>query len=244
VEAILEDARQSARFEITERHMAHLPEPVQRYLRLAGISGKPNVRTVYLRQQGLFRMKPEQRWLPFTAGQHFGTNAPAFVWDAKIQLLPLVSVSVTDLFFRGHGRLQAKLLSLVPVADARGPEVDQGEMLRYLAEMAWFPTAWVSPYLEWESHDIYSANVTLLSSGLAVSAVLHFDEAGQLCRVAAQRYMESGGRFFLHDWSGEFSDYRDFAGLLVPSKASVIWHLPSGDFTYFRGEVTHLDYGL
>lgn len=242
VSQILNRGRESTAFDITEEHLFHLPEPVQRYLRSVGIVGKRNIRTVRLKQKGVFRRG--QRWLPFTAEQFFATDPPGFVWQAQVQFLPLLNFSVTDMFVDGHGRLQAKLLSLFKVVEASGPEADQGELLRYLAEIAWFPTAWLSPYIEWESIDARAAKVTLRLPSLAVSAVLHFDDESRLCRVTAQRHMEEGGRFPLRDWSGQVSEYRRIAGLLVPVKANAMWHLESGDLEYFRGEVTQIEHDI
>ncbi len=51
-------------------------------------------------------------------------------------------------------------------------------------------------------------------------------------------------RFSLREWSGHFDDYEPIAGLLVPLKASAMWHLRSGDLEYFRGEVTEIEYDL
>jgi hypothetical protein len=229
---------------ITKEDLHQLPEPVQRYLRSVGIVGKRRIRTARQRQTGFFRMKQGGRWLPFSAEQHITTDPPGFVWRANIQFLPLVNLSVTDLFTRGHGELQAKLFSFLKVAGASGPETDQGELLRYLAEIAWFPTAWLSSYLEWESIDSRSAKVTLQLSSLKALAVLHFDDDSRLCNVTAQRYMIDAGRFRLREWSGQFSEYRLIAGMLIPARANVLWRLEAGDFEYFRGQVTEVEYDI
>jgi hypothetical protein len=34
------------------------------------------------------------------------------------------------------------------LAERRRPEIDQSELLRYLPEMTWFPTAWLSDYIQ------------------------------------------------------------------------------------------------
>jgi hypothetical protein len=242
IDQIVNAGRQSPTYVITEEHLVHLPEPVRQYLRAVGIVGKRNIRTVHLRQKGLFRRKEGERWLSFTAEQYFTTDPPAFVWEARIRFLPLLSFSVIDMFANGHGKLQAKLLSRFKVADASGPETDQGELLRYLAECALFPTVFLSPYLEWESIDERTAKVTLRLSGLNVSALLHFDEESRLCRVTAHRYyIEKSGGFSLREWSGQFSQYQSIAGILIPARASVSWRLESGDFEYFRGETTEIE---
>src|SRR2546425_13007025 len=40
-----------------------------------------------------------------------------------------------------------------PTGNAHGSEMDQGELQRYLLEMAWFPTAWLSDAIEWQALD-------------------------------------------------------------------------------------------
>ena len=52
---------------------------------------------------------------------------------------PLMAVVGRDKYVNGRGEMLIKILGLLPVVDARGPEMDQGTMLRYLAEMTWFP---------------------------------------------------------------------------------------------------------
>jgi hypothetical protein len=239
---MLERGRRAPVFDITEEHLARLPEPVRKYLRAVGVVGRRNIRTVHLTQSGSMRRKPGEKWMPFAAEQWFTTDPPGFVWDARIRFLPLLSFSVTDKFVDGRGRLEAKLLSVFKVADASGPEVDQGELLRYLGEMAWFPTVWLSVNVECESIDDRSVNVTMRQPGCAASAVIHFDGEGRVSRVSAERYAEENGKHPLRKWSGRFSDYRRVNGLLIPTKASVSWHLDSGDLEYFRSELGRVEY--
>ena len=239
---MLERGRRTTTFEITEDHLARLPEPVRRYLRAAGVVGRRNIRTVHLKQMGSMRRRAGEKWMPFTAEQWFTTDPPGFVWDARIRLLPLLNFSVTDKFVAGRGGLEAKLLSVFKVADAKGPEVDQGELLRYLGEMAWFPTAWLSSYLEYESIDDRAVSVTMRQPGCAASAVVHFDAEGMVDVVSAERYAEEDGKYSLRKWSGRFSDYRQVNGLLIPTKASVTWHLDSGELEYFRCESGSVEY--
>ena len=224
----------------TEDPLAGKPDPVQRYLRFAGVPGRRVIRNVRLKQRGLFRR--EQKWLPFTAKQWFTTDPPAFKWKARVRLMPLVNFSVTDAFDGAHGDLRATMLSVFKVLDARGPEVDHGQLLRYLGEMAWFPTAYLSRYVEWQPIDAHSAGLTLRLPTAIASAVVSFDKDYRLQRVSADRHMEENGRFVLRKWWGEFSDYRTVSGLQVPFNARVSWQLDAGDFEYFRADVTEIEY--
>jgi len=44
------------------------------------------------------------------------------------------------LYSDGHGGMLVKFLSTITLGDERAPKIDQGEVLRYLAEIAWFLT--------------------------------------------------------------------------------------------------------
>jgi hypothetical protein len=86
--------------------------------------------------------------------------------------------------------MRIKLLSAIPLGNAHGPEMDQGELQRYLLEMAWFPTAWLSAAIEWQAIDASSVRATLRDSGMTASGVLHVNEQGQLTQLTTQRYRE------------------------------------------------------
>lgn len=189
-------------------------------------------------------MKEGEKWLPLTAEQYFTTSPPGFVWNARVRSFPFLSISVTDMFLRGHGRLRAKLLSLIKIADAQGPEVDQGELLRYLAETVWFPTVWLSDQIQWEGIDARSAKATLSHAALTVAAVFQFDEEAQVNRVTAERFREENGKFVLRRWSGRLDNYREITGMRIPMNAEVTWCMDSGDFTCFRAEITEIEYNI
>lgn len=240
VHPLLNAGRQSPSFVITEEHLSGLPPPVRRYLRFAGVVGRPSIRTAHLKQNGMFLR--ERKWMPFTADQYILTEPPGFVWKARFQFMPLLNLSVIDMFAGGHGRLEAKLLGLLTVMEASGPETDEGELQRYLAETAWFPSALVSPAIEWEAIDTLAAKATLRAAKVAAPATFHFDEQDRLKRVTARRYMAQSPGFVQRDWCGEFDDYETVSGLRIPTRAKVMWRLETGDLEYFRGEITAIHY--
>lgn len=241
---LLQKAHSSCSVLITEANLRGLPESVQRYLRYTQIVGKETIRTVRLKQKGFFRMQEGQSWLPMVAEQYFTTNPPAFLWYGRVQPFPFVWITGKDSFSDGHGNLRIKLLSLITLADVRGSEVDQGEFVRYLAEMAWFPTALLSDYIQWQAIDAQSVKATISYQEVTTSAILHFNQDGQLTYLTAERYWEEGGQYVLKNWSGQYSNYQEVNGICIPTKAEVSWNLESGDFCYFRGELTNIEYNL
>ena len=135
-----------------------------------------------------------------------------------------------------------KLLGLITVADVKGYEVDHGELMRFLAECIWFPSAFLNDYIEWEAVDENSAKATITYGKTSATVTYHFNEKGEVTSITAKRYREVDGEFVLEDWEGEILEYREFNGLTVPSKVDIIWKLDSGDFSYDRIEVMEIEY--
>ncbi len=221
-----------------------LPAPVRRYLDGALEEGQPYVRTVRTEQRGAFRPGDATTpWKPLEATQHFTVSPPGFVWDAEIAFAPLVSARVVDAYEGGEGYLRAKLLSTVTVADAEpSPEMNAGELLRYLAEAVWFPTALLpGEGVEWEPIDDRSARATLTHEGTTASLVFHFSDENEVDRVVAdRRYRQEDDAYA--PWTGYFGDYRVRNGVLVPTEAEVEWNLPDGDLPYWRARIVEIDH--
>lgn len=227
---------------ITASALQRLPEVMQRYLRLVQVPGKTAIKTVHLKQRGSFRMKAEQPWLPMIAEQTYMIEPLSFAWHGIIKLIPLISVSAWDRFADGHGGLRVKLLSLFQLVDAHGPETDLGELQRYLSEIIWFPTAWLSEAIQWQAIDDHSVQATLQYSDLAASLILSFNDRDELIQMNGERYMLVDGKPVLAHWETHGGDYREVHGLRIPFQAEALWKLSSGDFSYFRGEITAIEY--
>jgi len=222
---------------ITDEDIEGLPEPVQRYLRYTQIIGKEKIKTVRLKQGGYFRMKENQKWMSIKAEQYFNVNSVEFIWIAKVRVAPLVSIYAKDEFIEGEGNFVVKLLGLIKVADAKGYEVDHGEILRFLAECIWFPSAFLNDYIRWEAIDNSSAKATISRKGIDASAIFHFNEKGEVTKITAKRYREVNGKFALEDWEGQIVEYKTFNGVIIPNKVNIIWKLKTGDFCYDKVEI-------
>jgi hypothetical protein len=227
---------------VTPDMLAELPEPVRRYLNLTGVVGYPWIDTVRLRQVGTFRLGLDRPWMPFTAEETYTTDPPSLTWQARFKLAGLPLLNARDRYESGHGHMFGKLAGLFTVFDARGEELDQATMIRYLNEIMWFPTAFLGDNMQWEEGDEQSARVTFTDGGKSVSAKMFFDTDGRLTNFRAMRYREIDGDFSLDPWSTPMTGYGEFAGLKLPSKGQAVWHLPTGDLPYADLEITEVDY--
>src|SRR5262249_11530139 len=135
----------------------------------------------------------DQRWFAIKGQQYFTAAHPGFVWKATIRPLPFVWIDARDSLVEGRGNMLVKLVSTFRIADAPGPEVDQGATLRWLAESCWFPYAFVGSCVEWTPIADRSARMAIRRSGLPVNAIVEVDDEGKLVGLHAERYRDVGG---------------------------------------------------
>ena len=110
-----------------------LPAPVQRYFRRVLKDGQALVTGVRVQHHGTFNMgETADQWKQFTSDQRVITRRPGFDRDARIRMMPGLTVRVRDAYLAGEARLFAALLDLFPVADLRGgSDVAEGELMRF-----------------------------------------------------------------------------------------------------------------
>ncbi len=244
----LEAARlpiQPLKFDV--REIADLPEPVQRYFRAVLEDGQPLIAAVRVSHKGTFNMsETTEKWSAFTSTQLVIAQRPGFDWDGRIAMMPGINAFVHDAYVSGEGILHAALLGLVTVADIGGtPEAAQGELMRFFAEAAWYPTRLLpSQGVRWESIDNSTARATLKDGDTVVSLDFRFDEAGLITTVSAEARARTvkGGLVFA-PWIGRFWDYEVRDGMRIPLSGEVAWQLPDGSlFPYWRGRIMNIVY--
>jgi len=244
VESLLAKAAQPPERLVTEGMLRSLPEPVRRYLTYTGIVGRPLVGTVRLTQAGRMRPNVGQPWFPIRAEQHYSVRPPGFVWNAALRAGPVPLVRARDQYREGSGNMLITAAGLFPIAEATGPEMDQGAMMRYLSEMIWFPAAFLGNNISFEAVDDRSARVTLTDHGRTASATLFFDEVGRLVDLVAERYRTVDGGYVLERWSTPVDEYGELAGLRLPVRGRAVWKLADGDLVYIDVTVTELEYNV
>jgi hypothetical protein len=230
------------------RELEGLPAPVQRFFRAVLTDGQPLVTALTVEQIGTINMSATgQQWKPFTAQQRIVMRRPGFDWDARIMMLPGVPVHIHDAYVAGVGTLQGKLFGLIPVVRLpHTPELARGELMRFLAEAAWYPTALLpSQGVRWEALDDSSACATLTDGELSLTMTFRFHPDGLIDTVRAEsRGRVVDGQACAAPWQGRFTNYASRCGMRVPLQGEVAWDLPGGLSTYFHGTSTALLYEL
>jgi hypothetical protein len=134
--------------------------------------------------------------------------------------------------------------ALFTVVDDKGPELDQGSMMRYLSEMIWFPTAFLGDNIAWEAVDDTAASVSLTDGGERVTGTMYFDREGRFTEFVAERYRMVEGGYDLETWSTPAYEYGELAGLRLPLRGGAVWKLAEGDLKYADVTITNLEYNV
>jgi len=207
--------------------LSGLPAPVQRYLRLALRDGQARVVRVRLQQAGRLRTGVESpQWLDFTADEIMVPDARGFVWDARLQLMPLLHAGIRDAYVNGVGDGRVALLSAITIsADHGSRDLNSGELYRLLAEAPWNPTLLLpSADLTWKAIDDRRAAATLTHGGETVTIEFRFNDAGEVASVyAAERPRSYGTTYVATPWEGRFTRYVTVDDMRVPSSGEVGW---------------------
>ena len=245
--ARLDAARVSIRPQVVDfRELGGLPAPVQRYFRTVLREGQPMVTGVRVQHRGTFNMgETTDQWKSFTSNQRVVTQRPGFDWDGRVAMMPGVPVRVHDAYVTGEGILHAAVFGLFTLVNMRGTgAVAKGELMRFFAEAAWYPTALLpSQGVRWEAVDDRAARGTLTEGAITLTMLFTFNEQGLIDTVRAEaRGRTVGGRVVPTPWHGRIWNFEERGGMRVPLAGEVAWLLPEGEKSYWRGRIIEIVY--
>ena len=240
-------ARTSSPTLVTDRLLATVPLPVQRYLRAAGGIGQPRVENFRVRLHGRIRSGVDSRWMPLRAEQYnFVERRKRFFYlTSSMCGLP---VQGYHRYADGCASMDIKVAGLVRVAHATGDEMLQSETVTLLNDMCLFaPATLLDPALVWEDADACAARVSFTNAGVIVRALLRFNDLGELIDFESDdRYQASpDGRCMTRlRWSTPVTGYRRFGPMHLISTGEGRWHTKDGSFAYVELEVDDVAYNV
>jgi hypothetical protein len=161
----------------------------------------------------------------------------AFRWEARMGT-GVLAVLVTDAYEEGHGRL---VLSKGPLQLKKlvGPDVDKGELQRYLGYIGYCPPMLLNnPSLDFSAIGQRTLRVRDRQDETDASVEIDVGEDGRPILTRAVRPMTVGKRAIPTLWSASGSEPQMWDGLRVWRRMEAAWHTAEGPFTYVRIELT------
>ncbi len=235
VKNLFSNSRGSGSKVFSYRQLEGLPLPVQRYFRHVLKEGQEYTVSARVRHSGWFKTGLDKDWIAITGEQYYTVDRPGFMWKGETSMF-----TARDMFINDKGALKVQLFSVLTIVDAQGPAYDQGELLRWLGECIWFPTALLpSEYISWTAVDSSTAMLHMNYNGVSIFYKVTFNEKNEIIRFETKRYMD-GNR--LEAWVGTPADYREIKGMVIPLKIEGAWNLDTGYFAYARFILDDIDY--
>lgn len=227
---------------VTERDLEPLPPLVQEYLRYVGVVGKPKVFNIRIIFEGRMREKGKD-WFNFTSTQYNSINPSTrfFFMKAKVKGLPTYGY---HRYKNGEASMQIKLLSLLPVVDIDKPELFKTETVTFFNDLCLFaPGALIDKRISWKILDNLSVKATLTTNNTRISAILYFNEKGQLVNFISEDRMAIG-EMKTFPFSTPAGNFQNINGFNLPTYGEGTWHYPDGEFVYGKFNVKHIEYNI
>ncbi|MFE7631400.1 DUF6544 family protein [Kocuria sp. NPDC057446] len=199
--------------------LAGLPEPARRWLGHAVPPGTPAWAVAELSMRGEIRLGGS--WRAFSAQQIIAPGI-GFVWAARTRVLGL-PVGGYDRYGPGGGELRWRLLGLVPVLSAAGPDVTRSAAGRLAGEGITVPTACLgAAWSPGPSPD--TAVMSWVLDGQREDAVVRVDPEGRLRELSMQRWGDPDGTGYgRHPFGVALSEETDVAGVRVATVLRAGW---------------------
>ncbi len=250
VAAAVAEVDTASRTSLTEDDLADLPAPLAAYVRRSGAIGRPRVTSLSATFHGRIRSGADQSWMPFTGTQlnTYGSRPQRlFIMDATRSGLP---VTVLHSYRGTTATMRAKVLSLFPVVNASGPEMDRGETVTVFNDLVVLaPGAIVDAPVRWTAVDADHVRGVFTNGDQAVAAELTFDANHDLVDFTSRdrlRASVDGKSFEPQVWSTPLAAHREADGRRVLVRGEGRWHAPQpeGVFTYVELHIDDIVYNV
>jgi hypothetical protein len=222
--------------------LAGLPAAARCYLEHAIAPGTPLASAVRLRMHGGIKL---QGWLPFSAEQviHRGRG---MIWRATVRMKGL-PIRGFDRLVDGEGEMRWKLLGLIPVMTAAGPDITRSAAGRVGAEFSWLPSALCGDDVSWTAPDSSHARASFVVQGEKVELTFAIDGAGRLESLALKRWGNpEDADFHYADFGGFVEGEGTFGGYTIPTRLRIGWHFGGERFEsegeFFRVTIDDAQY--
>ena len=227
---------------LSEADIATLPNPVQKYIRYTGAVNKPKVKNMKIVFDGEMRDKGKD-FFKFTSVQYNFFDEPTRLFFMKAKMYG-VPVPGYHCYQNERATMQIKLLGLFNVVNIKGIEMNKAETVTVFNDMCLMaPAALIDKRIVWTAIDSLSAKANFTNGRNSITAVLYFNEKGQLINfISDDRYAVNEMKQYR--FSTPVKDYTEMSGRNIWKYGETIWHYPDGEFVYGKFTLKSIEYNV
>lgn len=174
---------------------------------------------------------------------HWGRG---MIWRATVRMYTM-PVTGFDRLLDHEGEMRWKLLGIIPIMTASGPEITRSAAGRVVAESVWLPSALCRNDVAWTALDALHPQARLTVEGETSELALTVAADGRLQDLKMQRWGNPGGGQFRYEAFGGIADQEaTFGGYTIPTRLRIGWYFGTNlfetDGEFFRVTVDHAAY--
>lgn len=225
---------------LTEQDIRHLPQPVQAYLQYAGVLGKPKAHSMRVVMQVEMREKGKD-FFPAVAEQYnfFGEPTRLFFMKARMFGLPVYGYHH---YIKGKAVMDIRFAGLIAIVRKEGPVMDKAETVTVFNDMCLMaPATLIDQNIQWETIDSSTVKAVFTNPPISVTAVLSFNEKGQLADFVSNDRTEANSMQQL-PFSTPVHRYQHIHGFNLFEQGDAVWTYPDGPFVYGRFILKEIQY--
>jgi hypothetical protein len=227
---------------LTENNIEHLPAPVQKYLKYAGVINKEKVNNVKIVFDVEMREKGKD-WFKATSVQYNFFDEPTRLFYMNAKMFG-ITVPGYHRYVEGKATMDIRLFGLIPIVQQSGEVMNKTETVTLFNDMCLMvPATLIDKRIQWEPIDSLTTKAIFTNRGISISVILYFNEAGQLINFTSDD-RTSISDMKQYRFSTPIEGYKNINGMNVMSGGEAIWHYPDGDFTYGKFSLKSIGYNI
>ncbi|MEO6357312.1 MAG: DUF6544 family protein [Ferruginibacter sp.] len=223
---------------LTDTDLLPLPEPVQRYLKYAGVLNKPKLKNMRIAFEGQMREKGKD-FFPFSCVQYNFFDEPTRLFFMKAKMKGF-TVPGYHKYSNAIAMMDIRVFGFFPVVKKSGKDMDQAETVTLFNDMCLMaPATLIDKRITWQAIDSNSAKAIFTNHTITISAILYFNKQGQLIDFI------SNDRDVNHyTFSTPVSNYKNINGINMMTYGETIWHYPDGEFVYGKFTLKSIEHNV
>lgn len=217
-----------------------LPNALQHFLIQSGFMAVGNIHQTKIEwKSAALKFSKTGQWKHIDCTQHNFLPDPIRLVYMKTKMFGIVGLEAFDSFRHGHGGMMIRMAKLFNMIDAKGPEMDRAALVTILAEVMIIPDYAVQTYIQWEEINPYTLRGTINYHGLKASGIFYFNSnfVIEKFETTDRYYTDKKGKFHPVKWTAECSGYTRHGEISFPTTFKSTWNFPTGDLTYFQGQI-------
>lgn len=150
-----------------------------------------------------------------------------------------------DYYSDGVGGMKGVIAKLLTLFDQKGLEMDVACLATFLAESMFFPSVLLQDYISLEEINDHQVKATITFREQKASGIFTFNEKYEMTSFTTKdrAVVNTDGTTENVPWTATCDRYVTGAdGIKRPTTFKAIWNYSDGDFIYFDGQISRIDY--